>query len=487
MLTALVQTDDDEVEIRQSTSRSMRPPPRAYKNRSRGIVDTLRTILETAQTNLAALRKTETTAVQEYERMKSTLQHSIETDTKAVSTYKETYSESHSLVLQASQTKTTKKAELQDDLERTSELQKCVADESETYKAELESRKQELEAIRKAIRVLVKETKGAQQIKYGSVAAEASADFMQLSAESTHQLMGAVHLVQNAAKTTRSTALAQLADKMSDAMSDAATDADESANPFDLVKGMIKSMIETLEKQSRKETTRENFCRNEMKHVRADFHEKKEMKRKLRSRVQSTTVHLREDRERVSTLQQQIATMERERQKATELRTQQKDKFAQQLPEIEKSLEGVRRAIEVLKQYYGLRESDVQHKRKDGGTIVSVLEVIESDFAKLLVETKTTEETQKDNFAKFSKTSSTTIAAKTTEMKSLRTTVQKERSDRTEIRSDYSSVMEQVESVKAYKSKLKGQCTNQADQYKEREAQRQRDLEGLRQALEIIS
>merc|ERR1719323_811232 len=89
MLTALVQTDDDEVEIRQSTSRSMRPPPRAYKNRSRGIVDTLRTILETAQTNLAALRKTETTAVQEYERMKSTLQHSIETDTKAVSTYKE--------------------------------------------------------------------------------------------------------------------------------------------------------------------------------------------------------------------------------------------------------------------------------------------------------------------------------------------------------------------------------------------------------------
>merc|ERR1712136_231174 len=282
LLTALVQTDDDEEEIRQTTSRRMRPTqatptplnPGApvYKNKSRGIVDTLRAILETAEANLAALRNTEMVSIKKFEKLKISIVHSIETDTKALTTYKESYSKSNTELVKFSQEKTEKKTELARDVQRTEELNKQFHDAEETNKAKVESQKREIRVLTKVIRLLVRQTRGAQQIKYRSVARRASADFMQLSSESTHQLIHAVHLVQTAAKTSRSTALAQLADKMSDAMSDASTDVDESADPFAMVRGMIKSMIDNLEKQSRKETTRDQFCRNEMKNVQEDLH-----------------------------------------------------------------------------------------------------------------------------------------------------------------------------------------------------------------------
>jgi septal ring factor EnvC (AmiA/AmiB activator) len=271
---------------------------------------------------------------------------------------------------------------------------------------------------------------------------------------------------------------------MSDAMSDEAAE-----NPFGMVKGMIQNMISKIEEQSRSETSHNRFCVNEMYHTEESYEEKQSTRRKLESRLETRDVDIKEHHQREVTLQKEIATLESEQQKSTELRTKERAIYTKNLPEIERSLEGVRRAMNIIKEYYDLRESDVHHKRKhgQGRSIIGFLEVIESDFARLEEETKFAEETQKDAFSQSSKMYKSTLSAKTTDLKTLRTSVRKEVSGRTEMRTDYKSVTEEFSSVKKYKAKLKEQCTNQGAQYEEREAQRQEELNGLKEALQLIS
>ena len=74
------------------------------------------------------------------------------------------------------------------------------------------------------------------------------------------------------------------------------------------------------------------------------------------------------------------------------IRGEEKDAFDQNSAEMEKGLNGIKMALEVLNDYYA--KADKAHSSSDGASsgIIGLLEVCESDFSKGLAEMKAAEE-----------------------------------------------------------------------------------------------
>merc|ERR1719377_277412 len=125
-------------------------------------------------------------------------------------------------------------------------------------------------------------------------------------------------------------------------------------------------------------------------------------------------------------------------------------------------------------------------KTDAGSGIISVLEVAESDFTRLLAETETAEDAAAAAYAKSTDENkiakSTKVAdakAKTSEIKSL--TVQLGHS-----KEDHASTSAELDAVNSYIDKLRPQCEEKAMSYAEKKAAREAEIAGLKEALEIL-
>merc|ERR1719482_1447557 len=121
-----------------------------------------------------------------------------------------------------------------------------------------------------------------------------------------------------------------------------------------------------------------------------------------------------------------------------------------------------------------------------GNSIISMLEVVESDFAKNLA----TEETQEaDAEAEYQKTTQTNkvtktikeqdVKYKTKEFKSLDKTV-------SELSSDRETTNTELAAVQEYDAKIKDRCIAKPETYETRKARREAEINGLKEALSIL-
>merc|ERR1719443_2108055 len=131
----------------------------------------------------------------------------------------------------------------------------------------------------------------------------------------------------------------------------------------------------------------------------------------------------------------------------------------------------------------------VQHSKAGGagGSILDLLEVVESDFAKNLA----TEETQEaDAAAEYEKQTQENKVTKTLkeqdvkyetqEFKGLDKTVSELSSDRETSNSELGAVLE-------YDAKIKERCVAKPETYEERKRRREAEISGLKEALSILN
>merc|ERR1719380_390473 len=71
------------------------------------------------------------------------------------------------------------------------------------------------------------------------------------------------------------------------------------------------------------------------------------------------------------------------------IRAEEKETFAAASAELEKGVEGIKLALKTLRDYYA--KGDSTASADAGGGIISMLEVVESDFTKDLQDTEATE------------------------------------------------------------------------------------------------
>merc|ERR1719203_1996814 len=133
---------------------------------------------------------------------------------------------------------------------------------------------------------------------------------------------------------------------------------------------------------------------------------------KLTSKINSAKTKSAKLKEEVSGLQKELAELASTMAEAKQLRQEEKAEYTANKPEMEAGIEGVKIALEVLREYYAKGTGS-----SAGEGIIGMLEVIESDFTKSLTEMTTTEETATMGYKSWMKETAVTKTTKESDVK----------------------------------------------------------------------
>jgi len=482
-LTAFVQSSQQADEDADADDELTGAPAAAvYEGHSDGIIDTLSGLLEKAETQLADARQKEQTALHNYEMLKQSLDDQIKFANKDTAEAKKNLAASKEKKAVAEGDLSSTSADLAEDEKTKSTLHQDCLTKAQDFEAATKSRGEELKALAEAKKVISETTSGAAALSYGLN----QVSFLQLSSglSSAADLakFEAVRLVRDLAKQQNSPALAQLASQMASAMHASS----DSADPFAKVKGLISDMIEKLESQASSDASHKAYCDEEL----AESNEKKADKEaeiaKLTTKIDQASSRSAQLKEEVATLQKELSDMAKAQAEADKMRADEKATFTSNKADMDQGLEGIKMALKVLREYYA--KDDKAHTAAEGtsSSIVGLLEVVESDFSKGLAEMVSTEEAAQTSYDAATKenqietaTKKKDVEYKTKEYVSLDKAVAADSSDR-------SGVQAELDAVNEYLGKLEEMCVAKAEPYAERKRRRDAEIEGLKQALEIL-
>jgi len=472
-------TDNDDLSLHQPQAKQV-----AYESKSGGIVQTVKEMGAKAEGELTDLRKKEMANAHEFKMLEQNLQNELSHNQEKLATA--TKSKASAQESQATaegdlaETTKTKAADEEYSATLTTECELAAKE----WAARQASAKEEMAAIEKAKEILVSGVVAFMQ--YGTKLSSKSFDDSDSDDDSKDQVrVKLVQKIQQLGKKFHSFGLMQLASVAG-------------SDPFVKIRGLIEDMIAKLLKEAQEEATQKAFCDTEMGKSKASQAEKTATIDKLQTRIDGASATIAELTEAVKTLEAEIADIDKSQAAATEIRTKEKADNTAAISDFSQSAEAVVKAMGVLKGFYGgaliqtsakvtsKRPSFGGAKTDTGSSIISVLEVAESDFTTLLAETETAEDEAAEAYEKqtkeneVSKTTKLTDAkAKESEIKSL--TVQLGHS-----KEDHASTSSELDAVNSYIDKLRPQCEEKAMSYEEKKAAREAEIAGLKEALEIL-
>jgi len=473
------------------------PAPASYKSKSGGIVEILEDMKDKADAELGDLRKTEVAAKHNYDMLKQSLEAQATADKKNLDEQKASMAE-------AKEGKADAKGELEiaiKDLANNQKQLKAVQPScmlvAKDHEDSLAARKEELEVIEKAKRIIQKVDEGA------------AASFLQLGATTGVQMQThadlakseVVTMVKRLAQEHRSTALAQLASRISIALKFHGR-----GDQFGKVKAMIKDMITKLQRETTEDAEEKAYCDEQMPKTEQKKSELEDKVEKMTSDIDSAAARSAELKEDVKVLEAELAKLTKEQAEMDKIRQEENAAYVKTKDELERALGGVRKALDVLKDYYG-SASFVQdgksedaaldqqppapqhHHAKKGGAgnaIIVILESVESDFATNLAKVEAEEADEADAYEKttaenkHNKVSKTEdVKYKTQEAKSLDT-------DMAELMSDRETTNNELSAVLEYYAQVKDRCVAKPESFEDRKKRRDAEIAGLKEALDIL-
>merc|ERR1719353_2066339 len=107
-------------------------------------------------------------------------------------------------------------------------------------------------------------------------------------------------------------------------------------------------------------------------------------------------------KEEVAELQKQLAQLASSQAEMDKIRAEEKALYEKNHAEMKQGIEGVQKALSVLKDYYA-SQGDHNAAKGAGSGIIGMLEVVESDFSKGLAEMEVTESTAASEYDRTSK------------------------------------------------------------------------------------
>jgi hypothetical protein len=492
-LTAFVQAqqtaDDEELGA---------PAAAAYKNKSGGLVDVLEDLKEKAETQLAELRSTESTAQHNFEMTKQSLEDEIAADTKTMDKEKATKSATE-------ETKATASGDLEicvkDLANAKATLETCNSDcmtAAADHEQTVADRAAELKVIAEAKKILQESTGGAVEKTYSMLQLRS-----QLNSHADLAKVEVITLVKRLAKQHHSAALAQLASRISAVMRMGASTG--AGDPFGKVKGLITDMIAKLEKEATGEATEKAYCDEQMTKTKAKYEDLGADIAALSAKIDKAESASAALKEQVKELEAELGALTKSQAEMDKIRQETSAEFREAKTDLEAGLTGVRKALGVLREYYGGASAFLQgggslavrmqqpdkaemHSKATGAGqgIIGILEVVESDFAKNLASEEAEEADAQSSYEKTTQENSVTKTMKeqdvkysTKEHKSLDKSV-------SEMSADRESLDTELAAVTDYFDKIKARCIAKPEKYSDRAAAREAEIAGLKQALSIL-
>jgi len=472
-LTALVQTSQDSADSDMGS-----PAASVYEGHSDGIIGTLEGLTEKAEGQLDKARKTETTAIQNYQMLKQSLTDEIEFAEKDMAKAKKSMSESAEKKAAAEGDLDVTSKDLAEDIKSKSTLHHDCMASAEEFELATKSRGEELKALATAKKVIQETTGGAAGQSYSFLQTAS-----RISSQADLAKIEVVRFVRDLSRKTRAPALAQLASRMSSAMRLGAAAGED---PFAKVKGLITDMIATLESEAEEDASQKAYCDKELSEAdakKADLTAESDKLSTSKAQKEAKSAKLKEE---VATLNSELASMAKSKGEADKLRAEEKAAYDKNSAEMKMGIKGVKLALKVLKDYYA--KADKAHGAAEGAGsgIISLLEVCESDFTKGLTEMTAEEETAAADHEAYTKEYDLSVTTKSQDVKYKGKEAAGLDKAVSELSTDLGAVTEELSAVNSALDKLHKMCDAKAEPYAERKARREAEIAGLKGALTIL-
>jgi len=304
------------------------------------------------------------------------------------------------------------------------------------------------------------------------------------------------------AKRYHSSSLAQLASRIEAAVKLGSA---SGADPFEKVKGMISDLIAKLEKEASDAAEEKAYCDDQMAKTEEKKNELEEDLAKLTAKMDkdaATSAGLKED---VKVLQEELAALAKLQSEMDKIRADENEAYKKSKADMEKGLDGVGKALTILKDYYqggasllqsgGSMEAAMAQPAPPamhskgmgaGGGIIGILEVCESDFAKSLA---SIEQEESDAVALYEETTQENAVTKTKKEQAVKYKTQEFKSlDKAlaDMATEKETMSTELKAVLEYYAKIKDRCIAKPEGYEERKRRREAEIAGLKEALSIL-
>jgi len=488
-LLALVQDQENSEDDQEPGA----PAAAVYKSRSGNIVDMLEDMKEKAEEQLSAVRKAELTAKHNYDMLKQSLEDQLAQDNKNLAEQKEAKTTAEGTQATAEGDLTATAKDLAQSTDALKSLQaECMVTAAD-HEATVRGRKEELAVIAQAKKIVAESSGGAVEQSYS---------LLQLQGGSRASLAGAevVAMVKKLANEQHSFALAQLVSRIS-----AVLKYSHGQDPFAKVKGLLADLISKLEAEAKEDATEKAFCDEQMSKTGAKKEELDSAIAKLTTKIDSAAAASARLKEETRDLQSELAALARTQAEMDSVRAEEHAAYVEAKDDLQQGLQGVRQALKVVREYYGgaasMLQSDADMKEQmeqpakpelhskatgAGQSIIDLLEVCESDFAKNLAE----EETQEaDSASSYEKISQENAITKTTKEQDVKYKTQESASldkEISELSSDRDTENTELAAVMEYFAKIKDRCIAKPETYEERKRRREAEIAGLKEALRVL-
>merc|ERR1740129_2188408 len=477
------------------------PAAAAYKTHSGNILDVLEDLKEKAEGQLSDLRKAEVNTKHNFDMLKQSLDDQMAADTKDMNDEKSgrAAAEEGKASSQSDLDMTNK--ELANSKKQLATAQSSCVKIAADHDATVAARNEGLKVIAEALKILTETTSGAEGQTYSFVQVETS------SLKSRADLAGreVLEMVRSLAKKEHSSALNQLASRIAAV---ARYGSMNHADVFAKVKGLIQDMIAKLENEAGAEATEKAYCDEQIAKTEAKKSDLENDISKMTSRIDQAAAKSARLKEQVGELESELAALARAQAQMDNIRSETHADYEVAKADLELGLRGVREALSALRDYYGGAASMIQanddpaalmqrmrqpaapelHAKAGGagGSIIDILEVVESDFATNLAKEETEEADAQSEYERVSQENAVTKTLKDQDVKYRSLEAKSQDATVTDYSSDRQTASAELSAVLTYYSKIKDRCIAKPETYAERSRRRQAEINGLKEALAIL-
>jgi hypothetical protein len=489
----LAEEDQSDMDLAVSA-----PEAAGYEFQSSGVIEMLSKLHDKFTGERTDLEKTEMNSKHAYDMLSQDLTTQI-TQAKTDRDFK----------AETSAKKLESKAKAEGDLEDTtstmeadkkylSELTATCEQKASDFESRQSLRTEEITAIEKAIQIISSGAVSGNAEKHlPSSLLGTSGAFAQLRAEhsaassSSGRAKQAARYLKSQAAQLKSRTLAALAARVTE-------------DPFAKVKKMIKDLIVRLMEEAGEEAEHKAWCDTELSTNEQTRKEKTEGVEMLHAEIDELEASIAKATEEIALLTKEVAELDAAIAKATELRQEEKAKNEETIQDSQEAQTAVAQALTVLKDFYAkageataflqqqpeapeIFDSPYKGMQSENGGVVGMLEVIESDFARLESETKASEATAQKEYDEFVSDSKVDKEAKATDIEHKTSKKQDETQALTTKKEDLEGTQKELDAALAYFDKLKPSCVDAGVSYEDRVARRKEEIESLQEALKILN
>jgi chorismate mutase len=474
-------------------SNSGAPEAAGYEAQSGGIIDMLEKMRLKFEDQRLGLEKAEIAAKSNFETLKMALSDEIKSSEKSIA--QKTAKKAQCLD-DAAQAKgdleITKAAKAEDETKLSDCLAECAARADEFEKNQV-LRKDEIVAISTALKILSSDAVSGNADKHLPQFVQTSFAQLRSSTSEDGTRQRVVEFLQSRAKKIDSRYLALVANHATE-------------DPFAKIKSMIKELIVKLMEEANAEADHKGYCDSELATNKQTRENKASEAEDLTAQIEKATADIAQLTEEITTLADDIAAIKGQQADAQGIRDAEKAKNQETISDAKVAQAAVEKAMQVLKDFYakaeassliqgtnGLEQEMAQASKapykgmaSGGGNLVDFLDVILSDFARLESETSTAEDNSQASHDKFMNEANDDVALKSTEQEHK----EGKRDQLTELnrnlKKELKLTQEELDAALKYYDELKPDCLDMGLSYADRKAQREEEIQSLKEALKMF-